>query len=116
MHGAYKWDKSLPWVEGPRDILTFLHYHFDLATRGGQNQGEPIRIRNILRALAHASRPVSVETLKRFDPAEPSFVRGIRYVYHDDKPFRLPKAAPSILPLVGGRWLSTPTRSWNSIK
>ena len=42
MHGAYKWDKFLLWVEDPQDTLTFLDYHFDLASRGGQNQDEPI--------------------------------------------------------------------------
>ena len=43
MHGTYKRDKFLPWVEDPQDILTFLDHHFDLATRGGQNQDEPIQ-------------------------------------------------------------------------
>ena len=42
MHGAYKWDKFLPWVEDPKDILTFLDHHFDLATRGGKNQDKSI--------------------------------------------------------------------------
>ena len=106
MHGAYKWDKFLPWVEDPQDILTFLDYCFDLATRSGQNQDEPIQ--NALRALAYASGPVTVEALKRFDRAEPFFVRGIRFVYQDDKQFQLRKAALFFLPLVGDRWFNTP--------
>ena len=36
MHGAYKWDKFLPWVEDPKDILAFLDHHFDLATKIGR--------------------------------------------------------------------------------
>jgi len=106
MRGAYKWDKFLPWVEDPQDILMFLDHHFDLATRGGQNQDEPIQ--NALRALAYASGPVTIETLKRFDPTEPAFVRGICYVFQDDKPFQLHKAALFFLPLIGDGWFNTP--------
>jgi hypothetical protein len=106
MHGAYKWDKFLPWVEEPRDILTFLDYHFQLATQGGENHYEPIQ--NALRALAYASSATTIEALKLFDPTEPSFVRGICYVYQDDKPFQLRKAALFFLPLIGDRWFNTP--------
>ena len=105
IHGAYKWDKFLPWVEDPHDILTFLDHHFDLATRG-ENQDEPIQ--NALRALSYASGVVTIEALRRFDPTEPSFVRGICYVFQDDKPFQLRKAALFFLPLIGDRWFNTP--------
>jgi hypothetical protein len=105
MHGAYKWDKFLPWVEDPGDILTFLDHHFDLATKGDQSQHEPIQ--NALRALAYASGPRTIEALKLFDPTEPSFVRGICYVYQSDKPFQLRKAALFFLPLIGDRWFNT---------
>ena len=106
MRGTYKWDKFLPWVEDPQDILTFLDHHFDLATRGGQNQDEPIQ--NALRALAYASGPVTIEALNRFDPTEPSFVHGICYVFQYDKPFQLRKAALFFLPLISDRWFNTP--------
>ena len=106
IHGAYKWDKFLPWVGDPRDILTFLDHHFDLATRSDQNQDEPIQ--NALRALAYASGASTIEALRHFDPTEPSFVRGICYVYQDDKPFQLRKAALFFLPLIGDRWFNTP--------
>jgi len=106
MYGAYKWDKFLPWVEEPRDILVFLDHHFDLATRGGQNHDEPIQ--NALRALAYASSSTTTEALKLFNPTEPSFVRGICYVFQDDKPFQLRKAALFFLPLIADRWFNTP--------
>jgi len=105
MHGAYKWDKFLPWVNDPQDILVFLDHHFDLATRGDQNQDEPIQ--NALRALAYASNHVTIEALKSFDPTAPSFVRGICYIYQDDKPFQLRKAALFLLPLIGDKWFNT---------
>ena len=47
MHGAYKWDQFLPWVEDPHDIITFLDYHFDLATRQCQNKLESIQDKNM---------------------------------------------------------------------
>ena len=105
MYGAYKWDKFLPWVEELRDILAFLNHHFDLATRGGQNQDEPIQ--NALRALAYASSSTAIEALKPLDPTGPSFVRGICYAFQDDKPFQLRKAA-LFLPLIADRWFNTP--------
>ena len=61
-----------------------------------------------MRALAYASGPVTIEALKHFDPTEPSFVRGICYVFQDNKPFQLRKAALFFLPLIGDRWFNTP--------
>ena len=106
MHGAYKWDKFLPWVEDPGDILTFLGHHFELAAQGGEDQDEPIQ--NALRALAYASNSNTIEALKLFDPTEPSFVRGICYVYQDDKQFQLRKAALFFLSFISDKWFNTP--------
>ena len=106
IHGAYKWDRFLPLVEDPSDILTFLDQHFDLVTRGGENQDEPIQ--NALRALAYAPRPVAIEALKRFDPTKPSFISGICYAFQSNRPFELRKAALFFLPHIGDRWFNTP--------
>ena len=108
MHGAYKWDKFLPWVENPGDILTFLDHHFDLANRG-ENWDEPIQ--NALRALGYASGPATIEALKRFDPTQPSFAPGICYVFQGDRPLELRKPALFFLPLIGDGWFSTPRRN-----
>jgi len=43
MRGAYEWDKFLLWVRDPQDILVFLDHHFELTTKGSQNQEEPIQ-------------------------------------------------------------------------
>ena len=91
MHGAYKSSKFLPWVEDPQDILTFLDHHFDLVTRGDENQDESIRY--ALRALGFACHPAAIEALNDFDPTGPSFVRGICYVFQDNKSFELRRAA-----------------------
>ena len=105
LHGAYKWDKALPWVEDPQDILAFLDHHFKLADQG-EDQNVPIQ--NVLRALAYASSPVTVEALKTFDPTQPTFVAGIRHVFQKDKPVQLRKAALFFLPLIGDKWFNTP--------
>ena len=55
MHGAYK------WVHNPQDILTFLDYHFELATKYGEDQDEPKPTQVALRALAYASSDVTIE-------------------------------------------------------
>ena len=106
MHGVYKWDEFLPSVGDPQHILAFLDHHFDLETRGGQDWDEPIQ--NALRALAYVSGPATIEALKRFDPTEPSFFRGICHVLQDDKPLELRKAALLFLPLIGDKWFNTP--------
>ena len=102
MYGTYKWDKFLSWVEDPQDILAVLDHHLDLATRSGQNQDELTQ--NALGALAYASSPVTIEVLKNFDPTEPSFVRGIFYVFKGNRLFQLRKAALFFLHLIGDRF------------
>lgn len=107
LHGAYKWDKTLPWIEDPQDILTFLGHHFDTAPKSSGEEWD-MPIQNALRALAYAHDQTTTEALSKFDPTDPSFVRGICYVYQKHKPFQLRKAAPSFfLPLIGDKWFST---------
>ena len=106
LHGAYKWDKSLPWVKDPQDILTFLDHHFDMASKSAGNEWD-LPIQNALRALAYAPDKTTTDTLSKFDPTEPSFVRGICYVYQQHKPFQLRKAALFFLPLIGDKWFNT---------
>ena len=105
MNGAFNWDEFLPWVEDPQEILTFLDHHFDLATKGDGNQDEPIK--DGLCALAYACRSPATEVLKNFDPTEPPFVRGIRYVFQDNKSLELRRAAFFFLPHVSDRFFST---------
>ena len=109
MHGAYKWDEFLPWVGDPQDILTFLDYHFALAIPDGGTEAQDEPIQNALRALAYAANDETIEALKLFDPTEPSFVRGICYVFQDTRPFQLRKAALFFLPLIGDKWFNTTT-------
>jgi hypothetical protein len=42
VNGAYDWDKYLPWVEDPRDVLAFLELHFEIQANG-ETQDIPSR-------------------------------------------------------------------------
>lgn len=106
LRGAHTWDKFLPWIRDPQDILAFLDHHFELATQVGTNQDGPIQ--NALHAFVNPSSAGTGEALKRFDPTEPSFVCGIRYIYQDDKPLQLRKLALLFLPFISGRFFSAP--------
>ena len=80
--------------------LSLLHSNL-----GGENQDESIQ--NALRALAYVSNDVT-EALKTFNLTESSFFQGICYVFQDDKPFQLCKAALFLLSLICDRWFNTP--------
>jgi hypothetical protein len=104
LHGAYKWNGTLPWVENPQHALAFLSYHFGLVLQGG-SQDRPIE--DALRALAYASSPATIDGLKSFDSTQKPFIRGICHVFQRDKPIRLRKAAFFFLPLIGDKWFNT---------
>ena len=99
LHGAYK-GGDLPPVDDPRDALTFLNYHFELALQG-ENQDEPIQ--DALRALAYASGPAAIKAVD-FDLTQPSFVRGIRFAFEANRPREVREAALFFLPLIGDTW------------
>ena len=103
VHGAYKWDRFLPWVQDPNDLLKFLSHHFSIQAKGEDEiSSEPIQ--DTLRALAYASGEVTIEALKKFDPTEKSFVEGIRKAFENDRPFQTRKAALFLMPIIQDRW------------
>ena len=113
MHGAYKWDKFLSWVEDPQDIPAFLDYHFDLATRSGQNQDEPIQ--NALQApmLLDPSRSKSSSASTRL--SLPSYTVSISCIRTTSRSNSA--RPPSSSSLSSATDDSTPlTRSWNPVK
>ena len=102
VHGAYKWDRFLPWVQDPNDLLKFLAHHFIILDKGDEVSGEPIQ--DTLRALAYASGEVTIEALKKFDPTDKPFVDGIRKTFGNDRPFQTRKAALFLMPIIQDRW------------
>ena len=112
MDGAYNWDKFLPWVEDPSHMLAFLTHHFELvATR---DEDCEVSIQNALRALAYASTSITIDALSKFDPTQPLFVHGIRYVFEDARVFQLRKAALFFLPKIADKWFNTPEPFMNA--
>ena len=103
VHGAYKWDRFLPWVQDPSDLLKFLSHHLDLQARGEHEIAEEA-IQDTLRALAYASGEVTIEALKKFDPTDKWFVNGIRKAFEDGRPFQTRKAALFLMPVIQDRW------------
>ena len=102
---AFKWDEDLPSVENPQGVLTFLNHHFSSATKGSGNHDEPIQ--NALRVLGSVSGPVMNEALKRFNPTQSSFVRGICFAFEGSRPAKLREAAFFFLPLIADIWFNT---------
>ena len=105
LHKAFKWDRDLPSVENPQGVLNFLNHHFSLATNGSGNHDEPIQ--NALRVLGSVSGPVMNEALKRFNPTQSSFVRGICFAFEGSRPAKLREAAFFFLPLIADIWFNT---------
>lgn len=103
VHGAYKWDRFLPWVQDPNDLIKFLEHHFSIQAKGEDEiAGEPIQ--DTLRALAYASGEVTLEGLKKFDVTNKLFVAGIRKAFESDRPFQTRKAVLFLMPIVQDRW------------
>ena len=105
IHGAYKWDTFLPWVEDPDDIIKFLAHHFALQAKGEDVIAkEPIEW--VLRAIAYASNELTLEGLKKFDCTNKLFVNGIRKAFEEDRSFQTRKAVLFLIRmrLIQHRW------------
>lgn len=100
MYSACEEDK----FEDVQEILKFLDYHFELVTRHGQSQDEPIQ--HALHVLVHTSKAIAIEGLKQFDPTRPSFVRGISHSLQGARPSKLREATLLFLPLIGDMWFN----------
>lgn len=103
VHGAYKWDRFLPWVQDPNDLIKFLSHHFELQAKGEDEIAvEPIQ--DTLRALAYASGEATVEALRKFDPTEKWFINGVRKAFESDRGFQTRKASLFLMPVIQDRW------------
>ena len=103
MHGAYKWDAFLPWVEDPDDVMKFLAHHFTIQAKGeGDVATQPIE--DSLRALAYASNETTSEGLKKLDHTDRLFVDGIRKVFEEDRSFQTRKAGMFFMQIIQDKW------------
>lgn len=103
IHGAYKWDPFLPWVEDPADVLVFLAHNFAIQAKGEDGVAtQPIQM--MLRAIAYASNENTREALRKFDYTAKPFVNGIRKAFEEDRSFETRKAALFLMPFIQDRW------------
>ena len=103
IHGAYNWDKYLPWIEGPDDVIKFLVHHFTIQAKGEDDvAAQPVE--DILRAIAYSSNETTLEGLKKFDYTNKLFVGGVRKALEDDRSFETRKAALFLMPIIQDKW------------
>lgn len=103
VHGAYKWDTYLPWLNDPDDVIKFLAYHFAIQAKGGDDVAtQPIE--DALRAVAYGSNETTLEGLKKFDQTDKLFVDGIRKAFEEDRSFQTRKAVLFLMPIIQDKW------------
>ena len=103
MHGAYKWDKFLPWVEDPGDVIKFLAHHFAIQAKGEDDVAKQ-PIEDALRAIAYASNETTSEGLKKLNRTDKIFLNGIRRAFKDDRSFQTRKAGIFAMPIIQDKW------------
>ena len=102
-HGAYSWDRYLPWVEDPNDVIEFLAHHFAIQAKGEDGvAAQPIE--DVLRAVAYASNETTLKGLRKFDYAHELFVGGIQKALEEDRSFQTRKAALFLMPIIQDKW------------
>ena len=103
IHGAYKWDDFLPWVEDPDDIVKFLAHHFAIQAKGEDDVAiQPIE--DALRAVAYASDETALEGLRDLDHTDKLFFDGVRKAFEEGRPFQTRKAALYVMPVIQDKW------------
>ena len=103
IHGAYKWDTYLPWVEDPADVTKFLAHHFTIQARGEDDVAKQ-PIEDSLRAIAYGSNKTTLEALKKLDHTDKLFVGGVLKALGEDRPFETRKAAVFLIPIIQDKW------------
>jgi hypothetical protein len=103
IHGMFKWDSFLPWIEDPDEIINFLAHHFAIQVKGDDDVAmQPIE--DTLRGLAYASNEETLKVLKKLDWADRLFIDGIRKAFEEGRPFQTRKAALYFMKIVQDRW------------
>jgi len=113
-HGAFQpnVEKLYPLVGEPKEILKFLDYHLGLQ---GEGEDHRLSIEIATDAIPSGSkgnqtRPpaLTVECVKKFKCARPSFVRGVRSVMHPGNPFGIRDAIAGLITLMSSQWFNSP--------
>ena len=107
---AFREDLGLsPELGEPKGILKFLDYHFGLLGAGhSHNSSITLAVRAISRLRDGPQNPLTVECIRNFNCASPSFVRGVRLIMRPDSRLGLRKEVISLVSLASDQWFNSP--------
>jgi hypothetical protein len=101
LHGAYKWDLYMPWLNDPKDVIAFFEHTLESPST---EEEQDMALESAYRALAYASKR---ETLDQYDMKKRSIVDGTIATFTHQKPFQLWKAILFFLDMVEGQWFNS---------
>ena len=110
LHGAYKWDLYMPWLDDPKDLITFFEHTLEFPCT---DEEQDRALESAFRALAYASKR---ETLDQHDMKKRLIVDGTVAAFNHEKPFQLWKAVLFFLSVVEGQWFDSRVEIMNEEK
>jgi len=113
IHGAFQrpiGESTIPWVGEPKEILKFLDYHLGLQGAGEDHRSSIALALGATIITSHNNRPVPliVASIRKFDCASPSFVRGMRSIVHPSGPSLLRSWAIGFIAIISDQWFNSP--------
>ena len=112
IHGAFQENVEMtpPKLGELKGVLKFLDYHLQLQG-AGEDHGPSIVFALeaiVVRSDDYPADPLTVECIRDFIHANPSFVRGVRSIVQPSSPFKLRLAAAGFISLISDQWFDTP--------
>jgi len=113
IHGAFQrsiGDFVIPLVGEPKEILKFLDYHLGLQGTGEDHSSSiALALEATLSELDdNRPGPLVAASIRNFDCASPSFVRGMCSIMHSSAPPSLPWQAIDFIAIIPDRWFNSP--------
>ena len=93
-----------------KEILKFLDYHLGLQGAGEDHRSSifPALKAFTIRGDNYRADPRAVESMRKFNFANPPFVRGIRWLIRPDSPFVVRGKATNMIALMSDHWFNSP--------
>lgn len=110
LHGAYKWDSYMPWLNDAKDVITFFEHTLEFPF---VEEEQDMALETTYRALAYASKR---EMLNRYDMKKWLIVDGTVAAFTHEKPFQLWKAILFFIDGIGEQWFNSGVEVMNEQK
>ena len=110
IRGAFQKNVQAPELGEPKEILKFLDYHLGLQGAGEDHTSSisftlaVIHVESSKRLVNHPT----VNCIRKFNCANPSFVRGVRSIMRPDRPRKLLRKAAGLVALISDQWFNSP--------